>query len=279
MTRVFALLSLIVFAQVTLAFPLPRPGMSAPPREFTDEYNYEGIVQLDNCSGSFVRFENSQDTDRGLILTNGHCLEIGFPDPGEVISGRSSRRAFNLLQADGSRAGTVRADMIVYSTMTGTDMTLYRLRDTYAEIMAKYTVTPLTLSAQHPALESAIEVISGYWVTGFSCSVEAFVYQLREEDYLMTDSIRYSRPGCVVYGGTSGSPVIDTASRQVVGVNNTGNESGERCTMNNPCEIDQDGNVTYVKDYSYGQETYWLYSCLNATREIDLAQQGCLLPH
>ncbi|MEN0059976.1 MAG: hypothetical protein AAGB31_14140, partial [Bdellovibrio sp.] len=109
--------------------------------------------------------------------------------------------------------------------------------------------------------------------------VEAFVPQLKEAQWTMQHSIRYSRPGCEVIGGTSGSPVIRSGSRIVVGVNNTGNESGRNCTMNNPCEIDENGKMTAHKGYTYGQQTYWVYSCLNQYNEVDLQTPGCLLPH
>jgi hypothetical protein len=49
--------------------------------------------------------------------------------------------------------------------------------------------------------------------------------------------------------------------------------------MNNPCEIDQNGEVSFTKGFSYGQQTYWVYTCLTTTNEIDLAVAGCLLPH
>ena len=94
----------------------------------------------------------------------------------------------------------------------------------------------------------------------------------------MKDSIRYSPTGCEVYGGTSGSPVIAKGERVVVGVNNTGNESGKECKMNNPCEIDESGNVTVIKGRGYAQQTYWFYSCLSMDFDIDLAKPGCELP-
>src|SRR5262245_58779387 len=58
-----------------------------------------GTVSLSNCSGSVIRFPNSADSDPALVLSNGHCLETGFPDPGEVIVGQSSSRPFGLLNA------------------------------------------------------------------------------------------------------------------------------------------------------------------------------------
>ena len=94
----------------------------------------------------------------------------------------------------------------------------------------------------------------------------------------MVDSIRYSDPGCEVYGGTSGSPVIRKGERVVVAVNNTGNESGQECTMNNPCEVDNEGNILVIEGRGYAQQTYWFATCMDENFELDLNQKGCMLP-
>lgn len=280
-----ALFALAFFAlvapQTTFAYPLPKPGMTIQqlPGNFTANYDFEGIVGLSNCSGSLVRFEHSTDTDKAMVLTNGHCLEFGFPKPGTFVYGRASSRTFSLLNPRGQSVGQATARKIMYSTMTGTDMTLYELRETFGEIYTRFNIRPLTMSSQHPSVNDPIEVISGYWKRGFTCAIEKFVHQLREDSYTNTDSIRYSRPGCETYGGTSGSPVILAGSRTVIGVNNTGNEDGQKCSMNNPCEIDEKGNISYQQGYSYGQQTYWVYSCLNSNKELDLNTPGCMLLH
>jgi hypothetical protein len=169
--------------------------------------------------------------------------------------------------------------MILYATMTGTDMAIYRLRETYAQIEQRFQVRPLTLARDYAPVGAAIEIISGYWGRGYVCQVEALIHTLREADWTFRESIRYSRPGCEVIGGTSGSPVLLASSRTVVAVNNTGNESGRRCTMNNPCEVDADGNVTYQRGYSYAQQTSWIYGCRDEEGNLDLERPGCQLPH
>jgi V8-like Glu-specific endopeptidase len=265
------------------AFPLPKPGQKFGPqmlRRFSDEgYNFEGIAALSNCSGSLIRFENSLDTDKALILTNGHCYEGGMPAAGQFISHQPSLRRFNLFKANLDEAGSVQAEEVVYSTMTTTDITIYRLSSTYAAIKQRLGVRPLVLSSKHPSVSDKIEVISGYWQRGYTCSIEKFVNVLQEADWTMNDSMRYSRPGCETIGGTSGSPVVLAGTRTVIGINNTGNDNGEKCTMDNPCEIDEKGNVFYQQGLSYAQQTYQIYSCLNANREIDLSTPGCALPH
>ncbi|MFF4112494.1 trypsin-like peptidase domain-containing protein [Streptomyces sp. NPDC001714] len=239
--------------------------------------NFAGTVSLSNCSGSVIRFPNSADSDPALVLTNGHCLETGFPDPGEVITGQSSSRTFGLLNSSGTRVATLRANQVVYSTMTDTDITIYRTTTTYAAIKSSYGISPLTVSATHPVTGTAIKVVSGYWKTIYSCNIDGFVYRLKEGDWTWKDSVRYTS-ACNTIGGTSGSPVIDTSTGQVVAVNNTGNEDGERCTVDNPCEVDQNGNVTVRQGINYAEETYIIPACFTTGNVLNLSASGCTLP-
>ncbi|MFF7469818.1 trypsin-like peptidase domain-containing protein [Streptomyces sp. NPDC008092] len=239
--------------------------------------NFAGTVSLSNCSGSVIRFPNSADSDPALVLTNGHCLETGFPEPGEVITGQSSSRTFGLLNSSGTRVATLRANQVVYSTMTDTDITIYRTTTTYAAIKSSYGISPLTVSASHPVAGTAIKVVSGYWKTIYSCNIDGFVYRLKEGDWTWKDSVRYTS-ACNTIGGTSGSPVIDTTTGQVVAVNNTGNEDGERCTVDNPCEVDESGNVTVRQGINYAEETYIIPACFTTGNVLSLSASGCTLP-
>ncbi|MEV7981756.1 trypsin-like peptidase domain-containing protein [Streptomyces sp. NPDC086519] len=239
--------------------------------------NFAGTVSLSNCSGSVIRFPNSADSDPALVLTNGHCLETGFPSPGEVITGQSSSRTFGLLNSSGTKVATLRANQVVYSTMTDTDITIYRTTTTYAAIKSSYGISPLTVSADHPVAGTAIKVVSGYWKTIYSCNIDGFVYRLKEGDWTWKDSVRYTS-ACNTIGGTSGSPVVDTSTGQVVAVNNTGNENGETCTVDNPCEVDANGNVTVRQGINYAEETYIIPACFTTGNVLNLSASGCTLP-
>ncbi|MEU9133995.1 serine protease [Kitasatospora sp. NPDC048540] len=238
---------------------------------------YAGTVALSNCSGSLVRLPNSTAADPALVLSNGHCLETGFPGPGQVLVNRSSSRSFTLLGASGGSLGTVRANKIVYGTMTDTDISIYQLTSTYASIQSRYGISPLTISPNHPTQGAAIKVVSGYWKRTYSCSIDGFAYRLKEGAWTWKDSVRYTS-SCNTIGGTSGSPVIDTATGLVTAVNNTGNEDGERCTDNNPCEVDQNGNVTVRQGINYAEETYGIPACFAPGNRLDLTLAGCVLP-
>lgn len=236
---------------------------------------FAGTVSLSNCSGSVVKPAATPDTAPALVMSNGHCLETGFPSAGQVITNQSSTRTFGLLNASGTKVATLRAKKVVYATMTDTDVTLYQLTSTYAQIKSSYGLSPLELSNVHPTAGAAVDVVSGYWKRIYSCNVDAFAYQVREGSWTWKDSIRYTS-ACQTIGGTSGSPIM--SGGKVVGVNNTGNEDGARCTVNNPCEVDSAGNITVHYKIGYGEETYGIPACLTPANEIALTQTGCTLP-
>ncbi|MGW3041802.1 trypsin-like serine peptidase [Kitasatospora sp. NPDC001159] len=241
-----------------------------------DAVDFSGTVALSNCSGSLVRMPGSTGSDPGLVLTNGHCLETGMPGPGQVIVDQPSSRTFTLLDGSAGEVATLTATKVVYSAMTDTDVTIYQLDSSYDSIQAQTGIAPLTVSADHPVQGADIRVVSGYWKQIYSCSIDGFAYRLKEADWTMKDSVRYTSD-CNVIGGTSGSPVVDANTGQVVAVNNTINENGESCTLDNPCEVDQSGAVTVHQGIGYAQETYIIPSCFAAGNRLDLTLPGCTL--
>ncbi|WFB07666.1 serine protease [Streptomyces sp. LX-29] len=265
-------------AQAVAPSPAPDRAPAAPLAEAKGKaVDFAGTVALSNCSGSVVRLPNSVDTDPALVLSNGHCLEGGMPAAGQVIVDRASSRSFTLLNSSGSGVGTLRATKVAYATMTDTDISLYQLSSTYAQIKQRYKIDALSLSADHPVPGTAIKVVSGYWKRIYTCDIDGFVYRMREGSWTWKDSVRYT-PSCNTIGGTSGSPVVDAATGKVVAVNNTGNEDGERCTVNNPCEVDESGNVTVHQGINYAQQTYLIAACVGTGNKIDLTRPGCVLP-
>ncbi|MFC9595585.1 serine protease [Streptomyces sp. NPDC056944] len=281
-----ALLALLLAgaAAVPAAASTPRETVAqapaaapAPQGQAVTAVDFAGTVALSNCSGSVVRTPSSLPSDPALVLSNGHCLESGMPAAGQVIKDKRSSRSFTLLNSAGTGVGTLRASKIAYGTMTDTDISIYQLTKTYAQIQSQYGISALTLNDAHPTQGSAIKVVSGYWKRIYSCNVDGFVYRMKEGDWTWKDSVRYTS-ACNTIGGTSGSPVIDATTGKVVAVNNTGNESGESCTVNNPCEIDQNGTVTVHQGINYAQETYTIVPCIGAGNVIDLNRAGCTLP-
>jgi len=279
-----ACLLLIALPNLAQAFPLTstKPWVWPYEVELTrDVFNFDAIAALSNCSASYVRFKGAPEDSKALILTNGHCtggLFGGMPRPGQVIYNRPQRYTVRLLDRNGRAIATLRAEKILYATMTNTDVALLELNETYEQIKRRTGIDPLYLSEVRPTEGTQIEIPSGYWKRTYSCYIDGFVYELREGGYVMRDSVRYSATGCEVIGGTSGSPIISVTTGEVIAINNTGNEDGKSCTMNNPCEVDPDGNITVIHGRGYGQQTYWLYSCLNEQKQFDLSVPGCIMP-
>lgn len=272
----------LLFWLPVLAYGFPLPDGARPFHDGigyerfleSESYDYSGIVALSNCSGSFVRFEESQGSDFGLILTNGHCVRLLGKD--EVMVREPARRSIRFLAEDGSYLGRGRTETLLYAAMKGTDMALYELDESYDELFDRLELTPLLLASTRPTAGTSIQIISGYWRRGYTCQIDDLVYELREGNYVFWDSLRYTRPGCEVIGGTSGSPIL-AFDRTVIAVNNTINERGRRCSLNNPCEVNQKGEIRYERGLGYGQQTYWIYSCLNEQRDLDLSLPECQL--
>lgn len=271
--RPFGLLSAALIGGTLLINPLTAAASVTP----AVTVDFTGIVALSNCSGSIFRPANATLNDPALVLSNGHCVK--FMAPGEVIVNQASSRTFTLLNSSGTGSlGTLRATALAYATMTGTDISIYRLNRTYAQIQ-QLGSRALDLSTTHPVAATDIKVVSGFWRTIYSCRIDAFVFQLREANWTWRDSIRYtSASTCQTIGGTSGSPVVDVASGQIVGVNNTSNENGQRCTLDNPCEVDQAGNITVRPGARYGQQTFQINACFAPGNIVSLTRPGCTLP-
>lgn len=280
--KLLSVLIILFFSTSSFAFPeVPDLDLDASLDYVSQrdvEYDFNGIVAMRNCSASLVRFPGQPADSKAYVLTNGHCtggLFGGFPQPGEVIYKKRDRRSMNAF-VDLNEKVKIQSQMLVYATMTDTDAALFRVSDTYESLEQK-GVKALEMLDKRPVVGEDIEIVSGYWRKGFSCSIETFIHELHEGAWVMKDSIRYSDPGCEVYGGTSGSPVIAKGTRLVVGVNNTGNESGEKCTNNNPCEVNANGDINIIKGRGYAQQTWWFATCLDDKFDIDLSVAGCLL--
>jgi len=284
MKVIFALLTFSL-ANSAYAFPkAPFDALTTPiiqnEKSMADDYDFEGIIKLNNCSGSLIRFAGQPMTSKAVILTNGHCYSTGpfggMLKPGQVVHNKSANRGMKIFNKE-MKMFPVTATRVLYATMTDTDIALYELTDTYESILSKYKIESFNLDSVRPFVGVQIDIVSGYWERGYRCAIDAFVFKMKEGDWAMRDSIRYT-DSCDTVGGTSGSTIVARGTRSVIAINNTANESGKSCAVNNPCEIDEGGKITALKGKKYGQQTYNIYSCLRPDFNIDLSIEGCLLP-
>ncbi len=277
---------------ISSAVAAPAPKASAPPvaashgNAHHPKQHGHGVslastitlIGADDCSAALVRYPTSRNKDQALMLTNGHCWEEVFIMPGVVLTDLPSDRPGDLLDAQGNTVAQVHTDRLLYATMTGTDIALYRLTQTYDQIKRATGLKAMTISAQHPVSGRALSIPSGYAKTVYSCRLHGFAAQVNEAIWTWHDSIRYDpTANCQLVGGTSGSPIVDNKTGKIVGINNTANVDGLACELNNPCEVQPDGSTKVYQGEGYGQETYWITTCLRHNT-IDLNKHGCLLP-
>lgn len=248
-------------------------GKIVPPDDVIPDV--EGVADLRNCVGSVVRTPASRPQDPALALTNGHCVEGDRPAPGAALVDQPADRSVPIGDRQGYPKATAKANRLVYATMTGTDVALYRLDRTYQQLAAagakvfQLGTNPIKAGDRFTLKDS---------LRPYSCTAEALVPHLREGGYQLDNSIRYvSSPNCSGGHGTSGSALVGPDGTTVVGIHNTHNDDGAKCTDNNPCEVDANGKETSVKGRTYGQQVAGLAACLTEGSTLDLTRPGCAL--
>jgi len=241
-----------------------------------DDDRFAGTARLPGCSGAVVRWPAALDTDRAVVLTNGHCVRQPFLGAREVLVDERRWTRVDLLDGRGRVALEARAVRLQYASMYRTDIALLTLRETYADL-AGDGVTPLSLATEGPARGDRIRIPSGYWTEQRACTTTGTAYRLHERDWDWWGSIRLpARDGCSIRGGYSGSPIVSQDTGLVVGVANTGYVGGRRC-IDSACEENRHGRVVMRRHMNYGQQTSWLLGCLDAGRTFDLHAAGCRL--
>lgn len=239
--------------------------------------DFEGIVKLSGCSGSLVAFKGAPKTNKGIVMTNGHCLPITAPRQVIINKPTNAGASVGLFDAN-KKLNKLPLSRVIYATMDDTDVTFYESSMTYAEIEKTFNTEAFVLNDEIVRLGTSIEVVSGYWEISTICEAEAIAPILREDVYVWKNAIRYSSK-CMTKGGYSGSPVVELNTRTVVGLHNTGNNGRLDCSDMNPCEQDETGVLIFRElNRRYAQQVFQFYGCLNNNYEIDINVKGCSVP-
>ncbi|HEY0643884.1 MAG TPA: hypothetical protein VGD39_10730, partial [Nocardioides sp.] len=143
---------------------------------------FTGTARLPSCSGSVVRWPSALDTDRAVVLSNGHCVRSPFLGARDVLVDEKRWTRIELLGDTGDVALNVRAVRLQYASMYRTDVAVLELRETYADL-AEAGVTPLSLAAEGPSRGDEIRIPSGYWREQRACTTTGTAYRLHEREW------------------------------------------------------------------------------------------------
>src|SRR5262245_2039502 len=175
------------------------------------------------CSGALVTFKGRGMATRALVLSAGHCVNrgsvqiplgkgsIAMLDMGEVLYRAEYRRALTLETGNSDEPRTcVEADQVVYATLTGVDVMLLRLTETYEEIERRAAVKPLMVSedsAFPPGL--AVRMPAALRQIDRACQVEMTIEKVKESRWIWGPLLRLRMDAetCIAPRGASGAPV------------------------------------------------------------------------
>jgi hypothetical protein len=247
------------------------------------------------CSGALVTFKGRPNAARALVLSAGHCANrgsvqvplrqtsIAMLDMGEALYRAEYRRTLTLETGNSEEPRTcAEADQVVYATLTGADVMLLRLTETYEHIERRAGVKPLIVSEDTAFPEGlAVRVPSAFRQIDRACQVDVTVEKVKESRWTWGPLLRLRMDAdtCIAPRGASGAPIIRTDTSEVIGLFGTsGDTTGAPCEFNNPCEVKSDGSaVAAAKNQNYVHFVHQFYSCLDTAREIDLDIPGCSL--
>jgi hypothetical protein len=166
--------------------------------------------------------------------------------------------------------------------MSGADILLLRISETYEQIEKRTGVRPFLVSQDTAfAPDLALRIPSAYWQNDRACQVEATIDKLKEDRWLWSPVLRIRiADTCGTPHGASGAPAIRMDSGEVIGVFGTASDANAApCALNNPCELTPDGSAkAAAKGQGYVHFVHHFYTCLDKERNIDLDVPGCLLP-
>lgn len=257
------------FGYSTISAALAVTGYPATPEDL------KGMASL-NCSGALVRLKRGADQP-AVLFTNGHCAQKKLIEPGTALVNVPYDRSEITLYFGGIEPERVSPNRVLYATMTGTDIGLIELRETYRELESRGArIYELSDSSTESNEEKPVQIIAGSMKEKQLCRISHVVRTLREDNWTYEDTIALTDP-CLVEGGWFGAPLLDPTTLKIVAILNSTNLNGGLCTIDNPCEVLSGGEQLAFRGRAYAQKTTDILSCVNRNGEFALAEPGCKL--
>ncbi|NDK97632.1 trypsin [Photorhabdus bodei] len=205
------------------------------------------------CTATLIAGSETPDANQqALILSAGHCFDSSL-DTNEVIIDQpvgpgwtyTPNYFIDLINEHQS----VDVDRVLYATMKGGDLAVFRLKATYGEL-ANRGILPVTLQKDYEP--SALELTSQQielahipvngiesdkrYLRYSACNITGKASLVYEGIWAWSPAAAVNCAG--VAGGTSGSPVMLKDQSKIIGVlNTTVDRSYWGCGLNRPCEF------------------------------------------
>jgi hypothetical protein len=251
-----------------------------------DRYRSIGrLAGMSDCTATWIDAGQAARGDQpAYVVAAGHCL--GLLGPNEVLIGEEPVLPLTVTfdwftDATARRAWDVR--QITWATMKATDIAVLELAATQAALAGEglepFALRPDAFDGEMAGVNvgapsSGIGVEAPYLRAG-TCEIDGQERTIREFMWAWTEAVRAVCPD--VYGGSSGSPILDPVTGELVAVINTTTANSrpeEDCRINRPCEVDG-ASWSTQEDTAYAMTVHRLAACFVDGR-FDLAG-GCEL--
>lgn len=246
------------------------------------------------CSAAVFIMPGMTDRRKALLLTNGHCINIGGAKwPGGGTHLRSDEILVNheigerdpyyalIYHSFAKTPNLYRANKIVFASISIMDVAVLELNVTYSEIKRLgFTVRHLTKHL--PVNYTILQFTSHYRFQSIDCVVDRIAPLVEEAGYRLRNILKM-KPGriCRALPGSSGTAGIPEGSAIIAAILNTESVGiGGKCELDEPCEKDQRTGeiITGPQPQAYAIPTAPLYNCYDLKlAKFDLNRRGCVL--
>jgi V8-like Glu-specific endopeptidase len=177
-----------------------------------------------------------------------------------------------------------RVKNVSYASMSNTDVALIELDGITLQELQEKEITAYKLAKTIPQSGTKIENI-GIPMSGLNeITLRQSLCTLGEEVSILEGPFSFPtsrRLKCSILPGSSGSPIFDEKTKEIIGVMNTtvnDNSSGmEDCAINRPCEVDSKNSRTMNTETNYMQTTSFLAKCFTDKGVFDKNLDSCKL--
>jgi len=245
--------------------------------------HWRGIGRLyinGSCTATLLDTQDPSVTQAtpAYVLTSGHCIEKGN---GNIVTDKpvSGVMQFDYF-ADTALFKTYALKKVAWRSMQGVDLAIIEL-DVSLQKLIEEGIQPLELARQKPADGTDVLIVSapqGFEQTTLrmaACTLQP-AREIVEGPWVWRNNVMTRCQD--IAGGSSGGPIVNRRSNEIIGVIGTGNLAAgfAPCDEHAPCTLVGDTYKTIPKNV-YGNPTVFLNECFIRGYIVKDATSSCPL--